>query len=100
MPVLLVHRSTPAAAHLSEADHPGITMTVAGKDLSATVAVRGRSGPVASAERAVAVRQREEIPFAAAISQGRVVAGPAATTGQCVTYVVDRGPDRCSAART
>jgi hypothetical protein len=37
----------------------------------AAVVVRGRSGPLASAERTVAVRHREEFLFAAVISQGR-----------------------------
>lgn len=70
-PSLLVRRSMPTAVHLSEADYLGITVTVVGEDLSAEVAVRGRSGPVASAERTVAVRHREEILFAAVISRLR-----------------------------
>ncbi len=80
-PSLMVRRSTPTAVYLSEADYLGITVTVVGEDLSAEVVVRGRSGPVASAERTVAVRQREEILFAAAISQGRLSSRLSACSG-------------------
>ncbi len=80
-PSLIVRRSTPSAVHLIEADYLGITVALVGKDLSTAVVVRGRSGPVASAERTVAVRQREEFLFAAAISQGRLSSRLSACSG-------------------
>jgi hypothetical protein len=80
-PSLMVRRTTPSAVYLSEADYLGINVAVVSKDLSAAVVVRGRSGPVASAERTVAVRQREEFLFAAVISQGRLPSRLSACSG-------------------
>jgi hypothetical protein len=80
-PSLIVRRVMPSTVHLSEADYLGITVVVVGKDLSAAVLVRGRSGPVPSAERTVAVRQREEFLFAAAISQGHLSSRSSACSG-------------------
>lgn len=80
-PSLIVRRSVPSAVHRSEADYLGITVAVVGKDLSAAVVVRGRLGPVPSAGRTVAVRQREEFLFAAAISQGRLSSRLSACSG-------------------
>jgi hypothetical protein len=80
-PSLIVRRAVPSPVHLSEADYLGVTVVVVGKDLSAAVLVRGRSGPVPSAERTVAVRQREELLFAAAISQGHLSSRLSACSG-------------------
>lgn len=80
-PSLIVRRSVPSSVHLSEADYLGISVIVVGKDLSAAVVVRGRSGPVPSAGRTVAVRQREEFLFAATISQGRLSSRLSARSG-------------------
>jgi hypothetical protein len=71
-PSLLVRRTVPSQVRLAEADYHGITVVVVRAEGAPRIVVAGRLGPVAGAERTVALRQHEEQLFAELISQGRL----------------------------
>jgi hypothetical protein len=69
-PTLVVRRAVPSRVRLAEADYYGIAVVVLDEADQATVVLLGRVGPVAGAERTVALRHREETLFAQLIDEG------------------------------